>query len=494
MSRFWLFFFLIFSSLSVWSQKTASFNSASSPFAKSKLYVYAIDNSITQNLKLVSETTCNEQGGFEISVPTDRAQKFQVAVNNAICSFYLSPDESYEIKFLCKDTSQTSIGLFQPWLIELTEKNGKTNLNSLIATFDSDLESFIDTTYFEFLKASTVGNLSVKKRINENSIHFAGKLIENDSLMKGANLGNFIQKISDFSVQMNTKFQKYYSGFPSIEHHIKCSILSISPQKNNSKLEEQIEPHIDNLAYGFSSLMDIWSKQLLEDIKSDPTRMYQTENIIISYPYFQTIYPFIFNTEEKESEMKAIRLINMLRLAYFEKAFHRPSIISLLENISTTSVHTRVVNLALASLRELNADLKNKQIPNLVAIDLRNKPWELQKNIDKHTYLYFFDNSTQTKKEIALLNSIQEKYSGGIEIFICYIGSDEIFLNEIATVYGSDLKILKTPLDFDLCNQFQLVSLPYAIQTNSKGQVMYSYTFLPSEKLIREWNSIMRKL
>ncbi|MFM7770338.1 MAG: hypothetical protein ACKO8Q_07240, partial [Bacteroidota bacterium] len=63
MSRFWLFFFLIFSSLSVWSQKTASFNSASSPFAKSKLYVYAIDNSITQNLKLVSETTCNEQGG-----------------------------------------------------------------------------------------------------------------------------------------------------------------------------------------------------------------------------------------------------------------------------------------------------------------------------------------------------------------------------------------------------------------------------------------------
>ena len=145
-------------------------------------------------------------------------------------------------------------------------------------------------------------------------------------------------------------------------------------------------------------------------------------------------------------------------------------------------------------LGNVDQDLKGKIITEIEFEDLRGKNWSLKKNLDRYTYIYFFDESIQCKKELSFLNKIQDKYAEAIEVFAVYVGNNPTYLQEIHDTYGSDLNLLTANFDFKTLHALHISSIPCALQMNSKGEIMYSYTFLPSEKIIKEWNGIMRKL
>jgi hypothetical protein len=215
--------------------------------------------------------------------------------------------------------------------------------------------------------------------------------------------------------------------------------------------------------------------------------------LLASESNLQSFHKLVNSKGQGDFEMNDLRLTNLLRLAYFQNAFDREKIKVQLQHMQSQSNYPAVQAYALMCLKQVDQDLKGKIISDIELEDLRGKSWSLKKNLDRYTYIYFFNESVQCKKELSFLNKIQDKYADAIEIFAVYVGKEDSYLQEIHNTYGSELSLLTTNFDFKTLYELQISSLPSAMQMNAKGEVMYSYTFLPSEKIIKEWNGIMRK-
>ena len=109
-------------------------------------------------------------------------------------------------------------------------------------------------------------------------------------------------------------------------------------------------------------------------------------------------------------------------------------------------------------------------------------------------YLYFFNESKASQRDLALLNHLASKYKNDFRIVV--IGMNETFESfekTIASLKLENIEALYGGNDFKLIQDLRIGAVPSAIQTNFKGLLQYEYTPLPAEGIQQKWEEIIRK-
>ena len=487
---------LFFILASLFGTSQIRLDAQSTPFPNSNLYVGQIDSPLTENIAFIAETKTNSTGGFQLEIDAESVSEFTTLflyVQNTTAVLYASPNGQYHITYSEPDTLSTHNGFIKHWTI-LVQEEAEVPYNSLFADFEMDLANFTDSIYFPYITRYTSGNTAVKKRIQENSVNFAGTLSNNDSLLQLETKIELGALTAKFQNQMREKYKVFMDSCSYLSSHIESSMMAFRFDQRGFEFGNLLVPYFNFKSQGFGQILNVWSSHLMAEILSNPAKADQFNYLLASESDLKTILKLLNPEQKGNSELSELRVVNMLRISYFSNAFDRNKIRRLLENIITNSKHERVQKFALMCLKNTDQDVKGKLVTDIELEDLRGKNWSLKKNLDRYTYIYFFDESVQCKKELSFLNKIQDKYAEAIEIFAVYVGNKPTYLQEIHDSYGSELNLLNANLDFKTLHALHITSLPCALQMNAKGEIMYSYTFLPSEKIIKEWNGIMRKL
>lgn len=492
--RFFALLFFLFVSLLGKSQVVL--DAVSTPFANSTLYVGLADSPLTENIVFLTQTKTNSTGGFQLEIEEDKLSEFTplfLYIQNTEVMLYVAPNGKYHLKYSEPDTMSTHNGFIKHWSI-LVQEEAEVPYNSLFADFELDLANFTDSIYFPYITKFTTGHSAIKKRIQENSVNFAGSLSTNDSLLQLESKIQLAALIGKFQNQIREKYKVYMDQCPYLTSHIETSMMAFRFDERDFKFGNFLSPYFNFKSQGFARMLDVWSSQLMAEISKDPEKTSQFNYLLASESDLNTLSKLLNKENAGNKELNELRILNMLRLGYFTNAFDRNKIKRQFELVIEKSQYQRVQKFAAMCQKNVNQDLKGKKITDIELEDLRGKHWSLKKNIDRYTYIYFFDESVQCKKELSFLNKIQDKYAEAIEIFAVYVGNSPSYLQEIHETYGSELNLLTSNFDYKTLHDLQIQSLPCALQMNSNGEVMYSYTFLPSEKIIKEWNGIMRKL
>jgi len=487
---------LLFLFVSLFGTSQVTLHALSTPFPNSNLYVGQFDSQLTENISFVAETKTNSSGGFQLDLDAEVISEFTplfLCIQNTTAMLYVAPNGKYHITYSEPDTLSTHNGFIKHWSI-LVQEEADVPYNSLFADFEMDLANFTDSIYFPYITRYTSGNTAVKKRIQENSVNFAGTITNNDSLLRLESKIELGALTAKFQNQMREKYKVYMDNCPYLTSHIESSMLAFRFDSRKFEFGNSLMPFFNFKSEGFRQIMNVWSSQLLAEILSNPPKADQIHYLLAAESDFNTILKLLNPEMKGNSELSEIRLVNMLRLAYFSNAFDRNKIKYQFQNIQANSKNESVRKFTAMCLVNTDQDLKGKIVTEIELEDLRGKNWSLKKNLDRYTYIYFFDESIQCKKELSFLNKIQDKYAEAIEVFAVYVGNNPTYLQEIHDTYGSDLNLLTANFDYKTLHALHISSIPCALQMNSKGEIMYSYTFLPSEKIIKEWNGIMRKL
>ena len=127
-------------------------------------------------------------------------------------------------------------------------------------------------------------------------------------------------------------------------------------------------------------------------------------------------------------------------------------------------------------------------------MDDHGEEWIYSDKCDRNMYLYFFNSSKSSQRDLALLNQLASKYQNDFRIIA--IGMQCSFedyqkallplkLGNITTLFGGN--------NYRLIDELSIESVPFAIQTNNKTKISFKYTPLPSEGIQIKWEEILRR-
>jgi hypothetical protein len=194
------------------------------------------------------------------------------------------------------------------------------------------------------------------------------------------------------------------------------------------------------------------------------------------------------------AQLEELILIAALRKNYYTRA-HSPALMKkLLAFIQTTSKFETSKQLAKACEIEFSGLKKNSALPDFTLIDSNNDKWQFSQHCDRNMYIYFFNESKASQRDLALLNHMASKYKNDFRIVVIGMHENfESFEKTITPLKLENMEVLYGGNDFKLIQDLRIGAVPSAIQTNFKGVIQYDYTPLPAEGIQQKWEEILRK-
>jgi hypothetical protein len=194
------------------------------------------------------------------------------------------------------------------------------------------------------------------------------------------------------------------------------------------------------------------------------------------------------------AQLEELILIAALRKNYYTRS-HSPALMKkLLALIQTTSKFETSKQLAKACEIEFTGLKKNSPLPDFTLINSSNDKWQFSEHCDRNMYVYFFNESKASQRDLALLNHMASKYKTDFRIVVIGMQDTfESFEKTTASLKLENMEVLYCGNDFKLIQDLRIGAVPSAIQTNFKGILQYEYTPLPSEGIQQKWEEILRK-
>ena len=134
------------------------------------------------------------------------------------------------------------------------------------------------------------------------------------------------------------------------------------------------------------------------------------------------------------------------------------------------------------------------KLSDFTLLDDRGENWIFSDQCDRNMYLYFFNSSKTSQRDLALLNQLASKYKNDFSIIaIGMQHSYEDYSKALQSLKLSNLTTFYGGNDYKLIDDLRIQTVPFAIETNSKGKISFNYTPLPSEGIQVKWEEILRK-
>lgn len=487
------FVFFLFSSYLLFGQE-AIIKGSGAVASNNKVYACFTSDALTQNLTIVSQTTANAKGEFELKIPIKQKENLYLCTGNAQISLWVSPKQTYEVEFLSADTTVTQNGLIRNFEARI-ENNSSDRTNLILGQINSEIANFLSENSYNYLLLNSQQNKAATSRMQENNpksdlVKFNSK--EDSSKYASAQV-NFLTQIESLENKMQFLFGPEFKKDSFLKNYASCEIFTLLRLANAPASLEKVSEVIDLKNPAFIKWLELTASNYLNpslnirDARDFTTLM---ETAKSADPIIHYLNPDITHF----AQLEELILIAALRENYFTRA-HSPTLMrKLLTLIQTTSKFETSKQLAKACEIEFSLLKKNSDLPDFTLINSNNDKWKFSEHCDRNMYLYFFNESKASQRDLALLNHIALKYKNDFRIVVIGMNATfESFEKTISTLKLENMEVLYGGNDFKLIQDLRIGAVPSAIQTNFKGLLQYEYTPLPAEGIQQKWEEILRK-
>jgi len=191
--------------------------------------------------------------------------------------------------------------------------------------------------------------------------------------------------------------------------------------------------------------------------------------------------------------LEELIFLTALRNNYYSKDWST-SLINYLKNIVFNSTKFEATQ-ALSNNMESEFQKNSRTLLNdFTLMDDQGEKWIFSDKCDRNMYLYFFNSSTSSQRDLTLLNQLASKYQNDFSIIaIGMQGSYEDYQKALLPLKLGNITTLFGGNNYRLIDELGIESVPYAIQTNHKTKISFKYTPLPSEGIQIKWEEILRR-
>lgn len=485
--------FFIFSTLFLFGQE-AVIKGSGSVAANNKVYACISSDALTQNLTVVSETTANALGEFELKVSLKQKESVFVCTNHAQTSLWVSPKQTYSLEFLSADTTFSQNGLIRSWEAKI-ENTSSDRTNAIIGELDRAVAAFLSENSFNFLLWNSHRNKATTSRMQENNPK--SDLIKFNSKEDASNLDStlvgFETQLESFENKISNRYQEYFAKDIFLKNYFFFQIASLHALANHSIDLEQTIDKIDLKNAAFIQWLEIIASNYLNSsLNTRDSRTFGEllENAVES----ESIIHFLNPDSIHYLQIEELILLCAIRKNYFSREYSPVLMKKLIAIIQKTSKFESSKTLAKACEIEFSGLKKNSLLPDFTLIDSNNDKWKFTDHCDRNMYVYFFNESKSSQRDLALLNHLASKYKNDFRIVVVGMHDNfESFQKTITPLKLANIEVLYGGNDFKLIQELRIAAVPYAIQTNFKGALQYEYSPLPSEGIQQRWEEILRK-
>ncbi len=462
--------------------------------SNNKVYACFTTDALTQNLNIVAQTTANAKGEFELKIPIKQRENLFLCTSNAQTSLWVNPKQTYAVEFLSVDTTLTQNGLIRSWEARI-DNTSNDRTNAIVGEINSALAEFLSNNSFNYMLLNSHQNKATTSRLQQNNpksdlVKFNSK---NDSSEFAAAHVNFQIQIEAFENKMNLKFGDYFKKDPFLANYFFFEIASLRTITNFPISLEKISSRIDLKNPAFVKWLELVSSSYLSP--SLNTRDAQAFTLLLeTATSAEPIIRYLNPDSTHFAQIEELMLVSALRKNYYTRE-HSPTLMrKLLGIIQNTSKFETTRQLAKACEVEFSGLKKGSVLPDFTLINSNNDKWAFTEHCDRNMYLYFFNESKSSQRDLALLKHLASKYKNDFRIVVIGMHDNfEAFQKTLAPLSPDGIEILYGGNDFKLIQQLRIAAVPCAIQTNFKGILQFEYTPLPSEGIQQKWEEILRK-
>jgi len=487
-----LAFFLLVNSLLFGQDVTIKGSGAVA--SNNKVYACFTTDALTQNLNIVAQTTANAKGEFELKIPTKQKENLYLCTSNAQISLWISPKQNYEVEFLSADTTVTQNGLIRSYEARI-ENNSADRTNAVIGEINTEIAKFLSENSFDYLLLNSHQNEAATSRMQEENpksdlVKFNSK--EDSSKYASAQV-NFLTQIESLENKMQSLFEPEFKKDSFLKNYAACEIFTLRLLANYPVNLETASQYIDLKNSAFIKWLELAASNYLNpSLNTRDAQVFTT--LMETAKTAEQIIHYLNPDSAHYAQLEELILIAALRKNYYTRA-HSPALMRrILSMIESTSKFETNKQLAKASEIEFSGLKRNSILPDFTLINSSNDIWKFTEHCDRNMYLYFFNESKSSQRDLALLNHLASKYKNDFRIVV--IGMHDnfgFFQKTIAPLKLEGIEVLYGGNDFKLIQELHIATVPCALQTNFKGVLQYEYTLLPAEGIQQKWEEIIRK-
>lgn len=212
-----------------------------------------------------------------------------------------------------------------------------------------------------------------------------------------------------------------------------------------------------------------------------------TQNDLITTVNYQDSYTAILDTLGKDTLLKneVIRelvLIKTLRELYNNPKFSQQNILSILNQLVSTTVFDEHKVIARNTIKELSKLENGTLAPQFTLPALNDSLVSLSDFQGKPVYLSFLATwSVACLGEYKLLDSLYFRYGDNINFITVSLDKNPEILDQFVNDKGYDWLFLYNGTDYDLINLYDIKTFPIFVLIDAEGRILQYPAYKPSE-------------
>lgn len=485
-----LFFFTFSLFCSVYGQETEIMGFASLA-RDSKVYAFEVVDGITNQLSLLTHTTGDSKGNFNLKIPLKQTKSLLVCTGNAKTRIWVDPNQVYKLTFLIPDTTITQNGFVQFWESRI-ESNSPNTTNALVGLINNRVAEFISKNTYEYLLLKSKTSKASIQRIREkNPNSDIVKFSEGQDSTVNVE-SKFNESLSTFEKTIKEELRDVLEQNSFLENYLFCKIGHLKMLTDGGDSYKELSNRIDITNPAFCEWTELFSRNYLNP-KLAKVEKQKFDSLLLESSEVSEIIKFLNLDNSFNLELEELIFASALRTKYYSHEFSEPTVMRLIQVALTSTVSPSAKKLFQNFEREIN-ERSQKELKDFTLYDDSGEAWIFSKQCDRNMYLYFFNSSKTSQRELALLNQLASKYKNDFSIVaIGMQHSYEEYSKTIQTLKLPNLTTIYGGNNYMLTDDLRINTVPFAIETNSKGTISFNYTPLPSEGIQVKWDEILRK-
>jgi thiol-disulfide isomerase/thioredoxin len=454
------------------------------------LYAFKTADELSGKRVLVDKVSIDDEGKFKLLLKdVTETTRFFLIIGNAEGVFYAQPNTNYTISYF----PNASEGDFQridrtPVVIEFANLEA-ADANRLVPSFNKDLYAFLDEHFYDFAIDKYRGSEAYRKKSSGRRGNDLGSGASADSIANGNSSDSvkFINWVEKFRSDM---LDKYADGLknPFFAHFMRYSIAElelmsgVSPKVLYEEYFMSQKVLLNNPAY--MKFFNAFYDHCLENRKSTIQMSIQKAINADTDPF--KVVEILQNDSAFQSKIIGeLAVLKGLKDLYNNKQFSRGAVRKSMEVMSERSNNLEYRAIASNIIWMFTKGKTGHTIQDFTVFTSKLDRWRFDENVGQFTYFFFFaDWCTGCKKEMLLLNKLQEKYKGDVRFVAINMDEDIAALKKYMQENREmDFTFLFAGNNPEIREIFNLKSLPFALMVDAEGKVMFDYTRLPSEGL-----------
>lgn len=404
------------------------------------------DDCVSNTMIDIQEQEVDQFGFFVLAPDIKKTGKYFIKIENRLVPIYLEPDSEYEIKLTPPDNLNNRVSRI---VLEYqgTSTKQQKGIAQEIESFDEDINNF---------------------------------LYDNDALIHRE---AFLPKVDSAKIALEKKYQgaiKNWSFFKTSFNYQFASLFLLSKKSKKKTHQEFINNH--PIDYKNETQLFFLKQFYNSNFSKARLKLHHQFDSISSSPNARED---LIEQLKKDSLVKTNQLAELILLFELKKSIRSKTIkkeynTQILNQIAERSSNKEHIRIAANLLTKRNRLKVGSIAPNIEAVTVRGKTFELEKHLGKrYIYLGFFASWNKASVlDLKIIQRIKKKYGKQIEFINISVDRNPEDFKQLIARYKFNWSVVHFDNNYKMLEDFNIKSFPVYFLISPEGKLVMS----PAEK------------